>query len=181
VPTWLSGLAEAYADLRQFDDAWRYIGEANRKQTPTYAAVSNYLKALDAAKTEDADAVSKPGGMQLKPVSIRLLPAAGPTPHSYAFNCDGLSTLGANPEWGAHTQIWNGANGMIPVPSNNQLINANYGQPISNTSVAKVDDDIYWAGKGRHIHASGLWDLGSGHVRAMQEVPLDADPVLRAR
>ena len=28
LPTWLSELAEAYADLRQFDDAWRCIGEA---------------------------------------------------------------------------------------------------------------------------------------------------------
>jgi predicted ATPase len=27
-PTWLSSLASAYADLRQFDDAWRCIGEA---------------------------------------------------------------------------------------------------------------------------------------------------------
>jgi hypothetical protein len=111
------------------------------------------------------------GGMQLKPVSIRLLPAAWPTPHSYAFNCDGLSTLGANSEWGAHTQIWNGANG-IPVPPENQLINANYGQPVSNTSMAKVDDDIDWVGVGRHIYASGLWDLGSGYVRVMQEMPL---------
>jgi hypothetical protein len=111
------------------------------------------------------------GGMQLKPVSIRLLPAAWPTPHSYAFNCDGLSTLGANSEWGAHTQIWNGANG-IPVPPENQLINANYGRPVSNTSMAKVDDDIDWVGVGRHIYASGLWDLGSGYVRVMQEMPL---------
>ena len=28
LPTWLSELAKAYADLRQFDDAWRCIGEA---------------------------------------------------------------------------------------------------------------------------------------------------------
>ena len=28
VPTWLSGLARAYAKLGQFDDAWRCIGEA---------------------------------------------------------------------------------------------------------------------------------------------------------
>jgi hypothetical protein len=77
------------------------------------------------------------GGMVLLPQSIRLLPAAGPTPYSYAFHCDGLSTLGANSEWGAHTQIWNGANGS-PVPPENKLITANSGQPVSNTSVAKV-------------------------------------------
>ena len=28
LPTWLSELAKAYADLRQFDDAWRCIDEA---------------------------------------------------------------------------------------------------------------------------------------------------------
>jgi predicted ATPase len=28
LPTWLSELAKTYADLRQFDDAWRCIGEA---------------------------------------------------------------------------------------------------------------------------------------------------------
>jgi hypothetical protein len=112
--------------------------------------------------------------MHLKPASIRLLPAAGPTPHSYAFHCDGLTTLAGDPNyaWGAHTQIWNGANGTDPVPRANQLINANYGQLLSNTSVAKVDEDMYWQVRGRNIHASELWDLGSGHVRLMQEMPL---------
>ena len=63
------------------------------------------------------------GGMILNPASIRLLPPEGPTPHSYAFNCDGLTTLEG--QWGAHTQIWDGANGRSPVPLENQLINEN--------------------------------------------------------
>jgi len=116
----------------------------------------------------------------LTPASIRLLPAAGPTPHSYAFNCDGLTTLwdpSLGYQYGAHTQIWNGANGAVPVPPENQLINASSGRPVGNTSVAKVDGDILtnWVGRigeMRRIHASDLWDLGSGYVRVMQEMPL---------
>jgi hypothetical protein len=82
-----------------------------------------------------------------------------------------------NYAWGAHTQIWNGANGTDPVPRENQLINANYGREVSNTRTAKVDDDILtnWVGRVgemRHIYASGLWDLGSGYVRVMQEMEL---------
>jgi hypothetical protein len=96
---------------------------------------------------------------------------AGPTPHSYAFNCDGLTTLWPNPEYGAHTQIWNGANGMDPVPPENQLINANYGQPVSNTNVAKVPE-TYQVSASRNIDAHNLWDLGSGYVRVMDPVPL---------
>jgi hypothetical protein len=119
------------------------------------------------------------GGMHLKPLSIRLLPAAGPTPHSYAFHCDGLTTLNSKlvawgaqteQEWGAHTQIWNGANGTDPVPRENQLINANYGQPVSNTSMAKVPDLTWLAGDTEPT--SILWDSGSGYVRVMQEMPL---------
>src|SRR5215467_12341709 len=92
------------------------------------------------------------GGMNLTPASIRLLPAAGPTPHSYAFNCDGLTTLwdpSLGYQYGAHTQIWNGANGAVPVPPENQLINASSGRPVGNTSVAKVDGDILtnWVGR----------------------------------
>jgi hypothetical protein len=122
------------------------------------------------------------GGMHLTPASIRLLPAAGPTPHSYAFNCDGLNTLawlltGDPPdppyEYGAHTQIWNGANGN-PVPSENKLVSASYGRQVRNTSVAKVDDETTFRiwGSGDRIYASSLWDLGSGYVRVMQEMPL---------
>jgi hypothetical protein len=110
------------------------------------------------------------------PASIRLLPAAGPTPHSYAFNCDGLSTLGANSEYGAHTQIWNGANGTDPVPQENQLINANYGQPVSSTRMLKVDDEASLfpprVEERRHYYASGLWDLGAGYVRTTEFLPL---------
>jgi hypothetical protein len=115
------------------------------------------------------------GGMELKPVSIRLLPAAGPTPHSYAFHCDGLATLWGDPnvqyQYGAHTQIWNGANGRVPVPPENQLINANYEQEVGTTSKRKVDDEIPEP-PNRTIKASDLWDLGSGYVRVMQEMPL---------
>ena len=121
------------------------------------------------------------GGMYLTPASIRLLPAAGPTPHSYAFNCDGLSKLGdANYEYGAHTQIWNGANGTDPVPRENQLVNASSGRSVSKTSVAEVGAEIgeildpfdRRARRVRRMNASDLWDLGSGGVRVMQEMPL---------
>ena len=117
------------------------------------------------------------GGMVLQQVSIRLLPAAGPTPHSYAFHCDGLATLAPDYKWGAHTQIWNGANGA-PVPAENQLINANYGQPTpdtdtSRTKLAKVDDEANWGAMGGwQIYADNLWDLGSGDVRVMEEMEL---------
>jgi len=114
------------------------------------------------------------GGMHLTPASIRLLPAAGPTPHSYAFNCDGLTTLAGDPnfDYGSHTQIWNGANGTDPVPPENKLVSASYGRSVSNTSVAEVDDEIYDAARSRRIRASDLWDLGSGYVRVMEELPL---------
>jgi hypothetical protein len=45
------------------------------------------------------------GGMHLTPASIRLLPAAGPTPHSYAFHCDGLTTLRPNSEWDIYAEM----------------------------------------------------------------------------
>jgi hypothetical protein len=122
------------------------------------------------------------GGMYLKPASIRLAVAAWkgsrlPTLRTaYAFNCDGLFTLYPNSEWGtvkpqewgAHTQIWNAnsPNQNDPPPRTNQLINASYGQEVSNSSIAKVDDNI------RSISASDLWDLGSGYVRVMQKMPL---------
>ena len=110
------------------------------------------------------------GGMSLQAASIRLLPAAGATPQSYAFNCDGLSTL--ENDWGAHTQIWNGANGKQPVPSNNKLIEASYGQSVNKTQLVEVGDDLTWAGVGRHIYASQLWDKGAGYVRVMPEMQL---------
>jgi hypothetical protein len=107
--------------------------------------------------------------MILNPASIRLLPPEGPTPHSYAFNCDGLTTLEG--QWGAHTQIWNGANGRSPVPLENQLINANYGQRLSNTTAVKVSNQSDYA-RDIGIDAYQLWDLGSGYVRVMQPMPL---------
>src|SRR5262249_4625406 len=115
------------------------------------------------------------GGMELKPASIRLLPAAGATPHSFEFFFGGLATLWGDPNVQyknlAHTQIWDGANGKDPVPRANQLINANYEQEVGTTSKRKVDDEIYEAAD-RTIKASDLWDLGSGYVRVMQELPL---------
>src|SRR5262249_29085369 len=92
---------------------------------------------------------------------------------------------------GAHTQIWNANIQRIAdvwrVPRENQLINANYGQEVSNTSIAKVDDDIL-VGK-RSISVSGLWDLGfwlrpcdAGTAAIDQIWPLTTapDPVVQA-
>ena len=77
-----------------------------------------------------------------------------------------------NFDYGAHRQIWNGANGTDPVPLENKLVSASYGRSVSNTSVAKVDDEIYDAATSRRIRASDLWDLGSGYVRVMEELSL---------
>jgi hypothetical protein len=104
------------------------------------------------------------GGMQLRPASIRLLDAGSTTPFSYAFNCDGLSTL-AGSEWGAHTQIWNGVN-------LENKTDANYGQRVQNTGLIKLDENITWGGMGRSINASNLWDLGAGYVRGTGEYQL---------
>jgi hypothetical protein len=97
------------------------------------------------------------GGMSLVPDSIRLLP---PTPQSYAFNCDGLTTLGPDRQWGAHTQIWNGAK------TENELVNASSGQPANRTEIVKVPETY------NNIDANKLWDLGSGYVRVMEPMPL---------
>lgn len=110
------------------------------------------------------------GGMSLVPASIRLLPSAGPTPYSYAFNCDGLTTKPAY-NWGSHTQIWNGANGADPVPPANQLITASTGGVVANTQVAPVIGTVMTA-NGIAINDNQLWDLGSGHVRVMQPMQL---------
>jgi hypothetical protein len=88
----------------------------------------------------------------------------------------GLTTLGPNRRWGAHTQIWNGTT------PENQLINASSGQDATNTKVVKVIETISSSPPSlAPVDSTQLWDLGSGYVRAMQEVPLDADPVLRPR
>jgi hypothetical protein len=66
---------------------------------------------------------------------------------------------------------------MIPVPPENQLINANYGQPVSNTRMLKVDDEgTVWPPRveeRRTYYASHLWDLGAGYVRTTELLPLD--------
>ena len=67
-----------------------------------------------------------------------------------------------------------------PVPPANKLVSASYEQEVSNTSKAKVDDEIgeildpfdRRARRVRRMNASDLWDLGSGWVRVMQEMPL---------
>jgi hypothetical protein len=119
------------------------------------------------------------GGLWLQTASIRLLPAGtGPTPNSYAFNCDGRFTLDRN--LGAHTQIWNGANGR-EVPSVNKLVEASYAQNINNTTAIKIDDQISWARvpgapkwarNARNLSAQDLWHLGAGYVRVMHKMPL---------
>jgi hypothetical protein len=67
-------------------------------------------------------------------------------------------------EDGAHTQIWNGAN------EENKLINASYGRPLSNTSVAELWHLTWMSGDTEPT--SLLWDFGSGYVRVMPEMQL---------
>ena len=108
------------------------------------------------------------GGMELQPASIRLLPTAGPTPRSYAFNCDGLTSLQPDSQWGAHTEIWNG------VEKQNQLINTNLfqrGGKAVDTIVAPVPCQTS-PGFLAAVYAHQLWDLGAGCVRIMQPMPL---------
>lgn len=108
------------------------------------------------------------GGLSLEDASIRLLPAAGPTPHSYAFNCDGLNTLPPLAS-GCHTQVWNGANGA-QVPAANKLFEANNGAPLANTTVVKVTDKV---SIGTNIVDDNVfWQLGSGNVRLMPSLAL---------
>jgi predicted ATPase len=60
LPTWLSYLAKAYADLRQFDDAWRCIGEAivtvERTKERWWEAEVNRIAGEIALKTPEPDA-----------------------------------------------------------------------------------------------------------------------------
>lgn len=116
------------------------------------------------------------GGMSLVDASIRLEPSSGPTPHSYAFNCDGLGSLAET--YGCHTQIWNGANGAA-VPPVNKLIEANNGTALAKTKVGKVIDLVMTPTSGsikdELLWNSGLgndtWLKGSGSVRVVD--PLD--------
>ncbi|QGZ42175.1 hypothetical protein IP92_05420 [Pseudoduganella flava] len=107
-------------------------------------------------------------GMRLKPESIRLQPAGGPTPNSYAFNCDGLATMAGN-EYGSHTQVWNGANGAIPAAAN-RLIEISGGTQLANTVVQAVAPTV--ATPLGQVAASMLWNngggvQGAGNVRVM--------------
>ena len=60
LPTWLSELAEAYAELRQFDDAWRCIGEATVAVEKTkerwWEAEVNRIAGEIALKSPESDA-----------------------------------------------------------------------------------------------------------------------------
>jgi hypothetical protein len=96
------------------------------------------------------------GGMSLQSDSIRLTGT-----NCYAFNCDGLTTYAAlNPQWGAHTQIWNGRN--------NPLIQANLDEEVDGTTLLKFGvNHIPWAKESTTVDPVKLWDLGAGNVRVM--------------
>jgi hypothetical protein len=113
------------------------------------------------------------GGMHLIEASIRLLPAAGPTPHSYAFNCDGLGNLGG-PARGCHTQIWNGANGGA-VAAANKLVEASNGAALAGTQLAAVVNQV--ATPNGNVTDAALWNngngvQGAGHVRVCQPLAI---------
>ena len=61
LPTWLSYLGKSYADLRQFDDAWRCIGEAMRAVETTketwHEAEVNRIAGEIALKSPEFDAM----------------------------------------------------------------------------------------------------------------------------
>ena len=97
------------------------------------------------------------GGMTLEANSIRLEPASGPTPHSYAFNCDGLGDLSSG--YGSHTQIWNGANGAA-VPPENQLVEASNGVTLPGAATVSVVDRVVIGTTS--IAAEMLWNNGLG-------------------
>ena len=108
-------------------------------------------------------------GMQLTDASIRLLPAAGPTPNSYAFNCDGLQSLAQLGE-GCHTQVWNGSNGA-PVPAANKLCTASDGLPTATSQVNAVTGTVTVPGIDP-VLSTALWKNGAGFVRAINSLPL---------
>lgn len=109
------------------------------------------------------------GGMTLEDASIRLQPAGGPTPHSYAFNCDGLSSL-VPAGYGSHTQLWNGSNGAA-VQQANKLFETSNGAQVANTTVAKVVGSIMTPADGQ-ITDTQLWKDGAGSVRVIKVLPL---------
>jgi hypothetical protein len=113
------------------------------------------------------------GGMGLEADSIRLLPAAGPTPHAYAFNCDGYTTLDYK-VFGSHTQIWNGANGA-EVPAANKLIEIGGGDSCAGTTLTAVASSLLT--QNGVVLASQLWNngdgvQGAGHVRVIDAMLL---------
>lgn len=113
------------------------------------------------------------GGMDLKEASIRLTPAAGPTPHSYAFNCDGLGNLTA-PWAGSHTQIWNGQNGAA-VPPACKLVEASNGAALAGTQVAAVTNHVvtpHGAVADAMLWSNGSGVQGAGHVRVCTPLAL---------
>jgi hypothetical protein len=110
------------------------------------------------------------GGMSLVDASIMLTPSAGPTPNSYAFNCDGLSNL-TSPWAGCHTQIWNGANGAL-VQLANKLFEANGGFALANTQIVPVIKKIVSTiPQVNNTNDVQLWKNGAGAVRVIN--PLD--------
>lgn len=113
------------------------------------------------------------GGMSLQDSSIRLLPAIGPTPHSYAFNCDGLGNLAA-PWAGSHTQIWNGKNGDV-VPPANKLVEASGGAALAGTQLAAVANHVnlpHGSVTDAMLWNNGNGTQGAGHVRVCTPLAL---------
>ncbi|MBR7801430.1 hypothetical protein [Undibacterium fentianense] len=113
------------------------------------------------------------GGMVLNPDSIRLLPEAGPTPYSYAFNCDGYTSLDFR-VFGSHTQIWNGANGD-EVPVENRLIEVGGGDPFPGTQLRRVATECtthFGPVLAEQLWKSSAEAKGAGYVRVMQVMPL---------
>jgi hypothetical protein len=96
-------------------------------------------------------------GMALLPDSVRLQPANGPTTFSYAFNCDGLSTVGGDA--GSHTQLWNGVYGSSDALAN-RLVEASEGLPYPGTRTAAVATQLLTS-QGP-VSSNMLWNNGNG-------------------
>ncbi|USX23653.1 hypothetical protein NHH82_16355 [Oxalobacteraceae bacterium OTU3REALA1] len=114
------------------------------------------------------------GGLELTDASIRLQPGGAATPHSYAFNCDGLYALDDGPS-GCHTQVWNGANGASPVPAANKLVEASGGQAVAGTTLLDVAAEL--TVRDHPVRADMLWHdgdeaKGAGKVRVMKPLAL---------
>ena len=109
------------------------------------------------------------GGMHLVPDSIRLQPASGATPRSYAFNCDGLTNLRSDVR-GSHTQLWNGSNGNATPPAGNQLVEASGSATVAATVVVPLPDIInttHGAVAAATLWNSGVGAAGAGAVRLL--------------